>query len=173
MRIITKVLDAIYMVIRYAIAVILGVAILLTFTEVIRRYIFGKSFIWSEELMRYLFVYVGFVGGAAAFREKSLSCFDLISKKIKSQRAKAILDLVINTAIIGLVMFLGIKGVRVAGLPSIAKQHSVGLGLSMKYVYMAIPIGCFLMAVFGLENYMEIIPRVIGKKTAVEDGGNS
>ena len=112
MKYVTKVLDAVYIIIRYLIAIILGMAIVLTFTEVIRRYFWGKSFIWSEEFLRYLFVYVGFIGGAAAFREKALSSFDLISKKIKSKRNKAILDIIINTAIIALVAFLGVKVLR-------------------------------------------------------------
>ena len=63
-----------------------------------------------------------------------------------------------------MVAFLGVKGVKVAMLPSITKQHSVGLGLSMKYVYIAIPIGCFLMTVFGLENYITLVPKLFVQK---------
>ena len=96
MRFIKKILDAIYIGVRYALAAILGFAILLTFFEVIRRYLFGKSFVWSEELMRYLFVYVGFIGGAAAFRDKGLACFDLVTKKISSHTARKVIALVID-----------------------------------------------------------------------------
>lgn len=159
MKYIKKILDAIYIAVRYALAAILGFAIILTFVEVIRRYLFGKSFIWSEELMRYLFVYVGFIGGAAAFREKGLACFDLVTKKISSPKARKIISLVIDLGVIGFSLYMGIKGVQVVGLPSIARQTSAGLNLPMPVVYAAIPIGFFLMVLFGIENIVTILSR--------------
>lgn len=157
MRFIKKILDAIYIGVRYALAAILGFAILLTFFEVIRRYLFGKSFVWSEELMRYLFVYVGFIGGAAAFRDKGLACFDLVTKKISSHTARKVIALVIDLGVIGFSLYMGIKGIQVVGLPSIARQTSAGLNLPMPVVYAAIPIGFFLMVIFGIENMIAIL----------------
>ena len=159
MKYIKKILDAIYIAVRYALAAILGFAIILTFVEVIRRYLFGKSFVWSEELMRYLFVYVGFIGGAAAFREKGLACFDLVTKKISSPKARKIISLVIDLGVIGFSLYMGIKGVQVVGLPSIARQTSAGLNLPMPVVYAAIPIGFFLRVLFGIENIVTILSR--------------
>ena len=68
-----KLMDVIYSLIRICIAAALVVMVAVTFVEVIRRYVFGLSFIWSEELVRFLLVATSFLGGAAAYRAKALA----------------------------------------------------------------------------------------------------
>ena len=50
--------------------VAMGVMLLLIFMQVITRYFFGYTFEWSEELARFLFVWVVFLGSALLMRPR-------------------------------------------------------------------------------------------------------
>ena len=99
------VFELISKIIQYMITAILIFMVLLMFTEVLRRYIWSVQFIWSEEFIRFLAVWVAFLGGAAAYHEKALVCFDLISGKLHG-KGKLILDLITNTIMLVLFIFI-------------------------------------------------------------------
>ena len=95
-----KLMDIIYSVIRICIAAALVVMVVVTFVEVIRRDAFGLSFIWSEELVRFLLVATSFLGGAAAYRAKALALLDLVTSRLNHATQK-IIDMIVTIMIIG------------------------------------------------------------------------
>src|SRR5699024_11998103 len=56
--------------------------ILLTFLQVCLRYMFSHSFAWIEEVSRYLFVWIVFLGAAIAFDADSHIKIDVIENKL-------------------------------------------------------------------------------------------
>src|SRR5699024_11533524 len=56
--------------------------ILLTFLQVCLRYMFSHSFAWIEEVSRYLFVWIVFLGAAIAFDDDSHIKIDFIENKL-------------------------------------------------------------------------------------------
>ena len=151
--------DRLYNVIRVSIALIVLFTISLMFIEVIRRYCFGQQFTWSEELMRFMFIYVAYIGGAAAFKHGALVCFDLISSRFPIKIRNRI-NIFNNTIIIGFLAFMCYRGILTVMSPSINKQLSAGLNISMSIPYAAIPIGCFLMICFAIDNYKTLFARL-------------
>ena len=85
-----KVVNFFYKVIMYTVSAALAIMIMVAFIEVVRRYLLGKSYIWADDLIRYLIVYVGFVGGAAAYRDNNLASLDLVTR-LFPQKAQLIL----------------------------------------------------------------------------------
>ena len=55
-------------VIKHVSAFLFAAATLIAFTQVICRYIFNSSLFWAEELIRYLFIWMFFLGAAEASR---------------------------------------------------------------------------------------------------------
>lgn len=153
-------IDWVCKIIQYLVSVILVFMALLMFAEVVRRYLFGLQFGWSEELIRYLAVWVAFLGGAAAYHEKSLVCFDMIRKKLEGKAgiAAALLSNIIILAFLVLICYLGIKNIL---SPSVYRQSGVGLKVSMAIPYAAIPAGTGLMALFTLNNCFHLIGECV------------
>jgi TRAP-type C4-dicarboxylate transport system permease small subunit len=116
--------------IQFAVAVVLSFMVLLMFVEVLRRYWFGQQFLWSEELIRYLAVWVAFFGGAAAYGEKSLVCFDLLSGKLKGT-SKLVIDLCSNTIVLLFLLFVFHLSLKTVSAPSMVNQIGIGLKVSM------------------------------------------
>lgn len=155
-------------IIQYLVSIILIFMALLMFAEVVRRYFFGMQYAWSEELIRFLAMWIAFLGGAAAYREKSLVCFDLISGKMKG-KVKFALEMLCNTFVLIFLILIFYLGIQNVFSPSTYKQVAIGLKVSMSFPYAAIPVGTGLMILFTLNNYFDIIGRRL-KKESIEKG---
>jgi TRAP-type transport system small permease protein len=68
MAFINKVIDGYCRLIGYLLAAMLAVMVLLVFGNVVMRYVFNSGFTVSEELSRWLFVWLTFLGAVAALR---------------------------------------------------------------------------------------------------------
>ncbi|MCK0148868.1 TRAP transporter small permease [Marivita sp. S6314] len=112
--------------------------------EVLRREVFSYSSIWGEEIVRYSFIYLAWVGAAAAVKERAHIRIDVVMHYL-GPRTKALLyifgDLVMfGVAIIAL--FWSLETVHVS-----YKFGSVthGLRISNVWFLMAVPLGFTLM----------------------------
>ena len=162
MKILTKILDKVELAARGFTAGILALMLVVSLLEIVRRYIMGSSSIWTDELVKYCIVMVAMIGGAACFRKGELVAFTLLKDRIFG-KARLALELVINTIVLGFAAFIFQNSVTTLKMPSIAKQISMGLRVSMKWFYLPITIGLLLIVIFAIEAY----PRYI---KAYKDG---
>jgi TRAP-type C4-dicarboxylate transport system permease small subunit len=155
-------MDNIVRIITVFLAVSLSVMTFVTVLEVVRRYIFGASFPWAEELVRFLLVWVTFVGGAAAFRSGNLVILDMLVGRL-SERSRNVFQIFTNTVIFIFLLFLFNNAFKYIFSPVIVKQISIGLGVPMTVPYAAIPLGIGIMILFCIENYGIFVKR-LGKE---------
>ena len=112
-----------------------------TFAQVVTRYGLSDPLIWSEELARYLFVWVSMIGAALAIREGGHFGLDLLIRRMPAFRP--ILAPVVTTVmIVFLVIFLktGIDETRLASM-----QFAMTFPMRMQWAYLALPVGAGLM----------------------------
>ncbi|MCX7258188.1 MAG: TRAP transporter small permease [Polaromonas sp.] len=79
---ITKLIDAYCQFISYLIAAALAVMVVLVFGNVFMRYAFDSGFIISEELSRWLFVWLTFLGAVVAVRDNGHLGTDMLVGKL-------------------------------------------------------------------------------------------
>ncbi|WP_135506450.1 TRAP transporter small permease [Roseovarius aestuariivivens] len=112
--------------------------------EVLRREIFSYSSIWGEEIVRYSFIYLAWIGAAAAVKERAHIRIDVIMHYL-GPRTKALIyilgDLVMFVVAI-IALYWSFESVHVS-----AKFGSVtdGLRISKVWFLMALPVGFSLM----------------------------
>ena len=112
--------------------------------EVIRRELFAYSSIWGEEIVRYSFIYLAWIGAAAAVKERAHIRIDVILHYFGPRMKAAFYifgDLVM--LVVALVaLYWSYETVHVS-----AKFGSVshGLRISMVWFLMAVPLGFALM----------------------------
>ncbi len=158
MKLYHKFSKLLYQILRWATALVVVAMLALMLVEVVRRYLFDKTFPWSDEIIRYLLLYCTFLGGAAAYYQKGLVAFTLIYDKLPKV-AQTFLMLVTNTICLAFFAFLTKYAFLKVTSKSVVKSISTSSGLSMAVPYMAIPIGLILMIVFTIDFY----PDLIGK----------
>lgn len=153
MKFFGKILDLIAEAIKWVVSAILLFMVCVTFLEVIRRYAFGRSFGWADECIRFLIMWVTFLGGAAAFRKGSLVCFDLVTSAL-SQRIQKILKLLMYLAL--LLVFAGLiyYSTRATLSPSVTKSVGTGFKVSMIWAYLPMPVGFTLMELFCIDEVL-------------------
>ena len=162
MKFIDKLVDAISLAAKALVGTCLAIMLLISIVEVVRRYLFNASFPWSEELIRYLMIWIAFIGGAAAYKNGGLVFFDLILNKFKP-KVKATINLITNTAVLCFCIYMCERAWSYTFTASVANQITVGLKISMSIPYLGIPIGLMLFVVFSLYNYRKLIPAFLAK----------
>lgn len=163
MEVYRKIVSTLHDILLYAVSAGLVIMIVLTALEVVRRYYFGLSFSWSEELVRYLMIMVTFFGGAVAYRDKGLVALDLITGKF-SKKGKAIAGLCTEVLTIIIVLLLLIYTVKAITQPAVYMQKSIGLKISMAVPWLSMPIGLGAMLVFAPEHFISIVEELSGGK---------
>ena len=114
--------------------------------EVLRREIFAYSSIWGEEIVRYSFIYLAWIGAAAAVKERVHIRIDVLIHYV-GPRVKALIyifgDLVMFS-IAAIALYWSWESVHVSW-----KFGSVshGLRISMVWFFMAVPLGFAIMIV--------------------------
>jgi len=63
---------------RYLMLVFYSTIVFVIVTEVVRRFALSYSSLWGEEIARYMFVYLGWVGASYAVRERTHIRFDTV-----------------------------------------------------------------------------------------------
>ena len=122
--------------------------------EVILRKGFGTSLIITEELARYLLVWVVFLAGAIGIRDKSHIRINALVKRL-SPRVQMILALCAHALSLFFLALLLMESIRI--LPSQFSQMCITFDVPMFYFYLAIPVGCVLMALFLVPKIREVL----------------
>ena len=79
---VNKLIDAYCRLIGYLIAAALAVMVVLVFGNVFMRYVFNSGFTLSEELSRWLFVWLTFLGAVVALRENAHLGTDMLTSRL-------------------------------------------------------------------------------------------
>ena len=130
------------------IAVLLCIMVLMVAVQVLSRYVFHTSLSHTEELVRYFFVWVTFLGiAAAAYRKKHLSVAVAASfipeKFIKWTR------LVSGMCALLFAFVIFFSGIRVVFLQIRTHQTTAALGMPMWIIGLAVPV-CSLVLIARL-----------------------
>ena len=122
------------------VAVMTGVV----FLQVLYRYVFSQPLQWSEELARYLFVWLSIIGAALALQKKGHFGLDLFYKMLSTrlQRFIKFPVVLLMGIVIFVILFHGIILVQKTAL-----QESPAMGISMAWAYASLPAGGALMAI--------------------------
>lgn len=123
---------------------IVGVMTVVVFLQVLYRYVFAQPLQWSEELARYLFVWLSIMGATLALQKKGHFGLDLFYKMLSSrfQRMVKFPVYLLLGIVIFVILFQGIILVQKTAL-----QESPAMGISMGWAYASLPVGGALMAI--------------------------
>jgi TRAP-type C4-dicarboxylate transport system permease small subunit len=129
---------------RWALLVFYSMLVITMSVEVLRREVFSYSSVWGEEIVRYAFIYLVWIGAAAAVRERAHIRIDVIFE-FCSSRAKAWLylfgDLVMLVVAVT-ALYFSWESVAVS-LKFGSVSH--GLRVPMTWFLSAVPIGFVLL----------------------------
>ena len=163
----SKILDMIESVVKFFIAASFIVMVFAMIYQVILRYIFSASNIWSEELSCFLFAYIIMLGAGIATRKGSHLQVDFLINLLKP-KGKCIVTIISTFAGICFLVFFGYHAIILC--ESTANSISTGLKLPMTYVYASLPIGAVLMILSSIEVILKNVDTI---KNIERQGGDA
>lgn len=115
-----------------AIAFSLAAMSIAVFGNVVLRYVFNSGLTWSEEISRYLFVWMVFLGAIAALKDKMHLGVDIVVNPLPKKLQKVVF--LISNAIVLYLLWLVLQG---SWKMTILNMNSTGpaTGMPLSYLY--------------------------------------
>lgn len=131
------------------VVLLMGVITGVVIGETFMRGVVGASLIVTDELSRYLMVWTALLAAALLVYEDGHIRIALLPDALGPRVGKLVyaVSQIIVIAFLVMVIFASVMI-----MPSITRQNTVTLGVSMAWFYAALPVSSGLMAVFALRN---------------------
>ena len=123
--------------------------------QVASRYLLGDPSSFTEEVARFLLLWIGLLGGCHAYRTRSHLGLDLISEKLPASGRHAARGAVLLVTLLFALVVLVYGGGQLVALTLALKQTSAALGIPMGYVYLVLPLSGLLIALYSLVMWLE------------------
>jgi TRAP-type C4-dicarboxylate transport system permease small subunit len=140
----------------------MSVMLVVIFAQVVSRYIFEFTPEWSEELARYLFVWVVFLGSALIMGESGHLAVQFVPNHFKGTAVGNVLKIVINLSGYVFILLLLVQGAKMTQVMTF--QISPGLEIPMSWVYSVIPLSALLMLLYLARDTVRIVRDLSGPK---------
>jgi len=146
-------------VIQNLLVFLMALMVLNVLWQVFTRCIMNDPSSFTDELARYLLIWLGLLGAAYVTGQKMHLAIDYLLNKSKP-KVKGILEYVINISIFLFALFvMVIGGVNLVSLTLYLKQISAALQIQLGYVYIVLPLSglliMFYTAVDIVQQYKE------------------
>ena len=148
LEILRKITDAI-------VAILFAVLVTLVLIQVFTR-MFHMSQTWIDEISKFVFVWVTYLGGAITVRKGANITFDLVLEGVHGKTYK-ILFTFVNIVCVIFLATMAVLGSQAAWANRV--QLSTMTRVNMGLMNMAIPIGCVLMIIAQVEYYFSTLKK--------------
>ncbi len=143
-------------------ATLMGLMVVNVTWQVLSRYVIGIPSSFTDELARYMLIWVGMLGAAYVAGNNEHLAIDILPQKLAG-KAQAKLFIFIHLIIIGFavpVMIFG--GSNLVYITYILEQKSASLQVPLTYVYTIIPISGLLILFYqiaDIKSHLQHYPK--------------
>ena len=139
-------------ILKHALILIMVALVASVSWQVISRYIFSSPSSWTEEVARFLLIWIAVLGAAYAFRTSAHLGLDIIPKKLTGKSAKMLKLFTLLVVVAFSVAVLIIGGGSLVALTWELKQYSAVLGLPIAFVYSIIPVTGTIICIYAIAS---------------------
>lgn len=144
-------------------AVLLIAMTALVIYQVFTRYVLNSPADFTEELVRYLLIWTGFIGAAYGFSTRQHMALLLLPNKMTPEKRKVLMIALDTLVFVFALAVLTVGGTKLAF--SARKEFSSLLGISRSLVYSMAPIsGVFIMVAQAINIWEDATGKTIGEE---------
>ena len=163
-----KIVETIDVVLKNALIVLMVAMVASVSWQVISRYVFSSPSSWTEEVARFLMIWIGVLGAAYAFRTGVHLGLDILPKKLTGRSAELLKQFTVAVVMLFAIAVLVVGGGSLVSLTWELRQYSAVLGLPIALVYSVIPIAGVLICIYAIAVSMGAITA---ESEAAKDSG--
>lgn len=121
-----------------------------TFANVLARYFFNSPIQWAEELARYAFIWVVFMGAVVCTKRKRHIAIDVLLHTLPT-RSTAWARLLVDCCTLGIALVIAYYGWK---LTAAATQITATLQVPHSVVYVVVPVSAALIILHTLGDFL-------------------
>ena len=136
-------------------AALMGLAVLNVVWQVVSRFVVGSPSAFTDELARYLLVWIGLLGAAWGVGRRLHVAVDLLPRRLPPR-----LEAGLERLVLGVVFAFGagvmvFGGLGLVGLSFELGQTSAALGLPLGVVYLALPLAGLAVCLYTAADWLQ------------------
>jgi TRAP-type C4-dicarboxylate transport system permease small subunit len=132
-----------------------------TFANVLARYVFNSPFPWAEEIGRYGFIWLTFIGAVLCTKHKKHICIDIVVVFLP-RRAQLIFKLLADAAVVVLMIIMVYYG---SILAASATHPTATLSMPTYFVYAVVPLSASLILLHSAKDFWRDLQSAFGGGT--------
>jgi TRAP-type C4-dicarboxylate transport system permease small subunit len=129
---------------------------ILVAVQVFCRYILNSSLFWSEELARYMLVWLSFFGATVAYYRNLHPGVDALTTRISAAKQR-ISRLLVHFTAMGLAVIMVISGTQFAWF--VRMQISPALSIHKWIILIVIPLSGMILFVYALAFFLKTLQQ--------------
>jgi len=133
-------------------ALIMGIMVINVLWQVASRYLVGEPSSFTDELARYLMIWVGVLGAAYVSGRKMHVAIDVLPSKASKGTQRKLKGLVYVLIILFALFAMVVGGSRLVYISYLLGQKSPALQIPLALVYMVIPLSGLLIIYYKLND---------------------
>ena len=118
---------------------------------VFTRYVIGHQAGWTEELARFLLIWIGILGAAYASGQRMHLAINLLETKLNLQNQQFLQKIISSLVILFAVSVMVIGGLRLVYITQVLGQQSAALRIPMSLVYGIVPVSGLLVVFYQIN----------------------
>lgn len=151
-----------------ALVVLMAIMVLNVLWQVASRYLVGSPSSFTDELARYLLIWVGLLGASYVTGKKMHLAIDILPSTLQGKKERN-LNIFINTIVALFAFFVMVwGGIKLVYITLTLEQTSATLNLPLGYVYSVLPLSGLIIIYYSIVNLTEKRedPEELGKELA-------
>ena len=133
-------------------AILMGIMTIDVLWGVFTRYAMGSQASWTEELARFLLIWIGILGAAYAAGKDMHLAIDLLRPRLNNSGQKRLYLLISSLIIIFAFVVMVVGGIRLIYITQVLGQLSPALRIPMAVVYSVVPLSGLLVIYYKADN---------------------
>lgn len=149
-----KAVDAIDGILRVILTVMMALLVIDVTWQVLTRFILPQPSSFTEEVARFLLIWISLIGGAYAYRLQSHLGLDLLVRKLSKEHARFVFKFCCVLVAVFAISVLIVGGSNLVAITWQLGQHSPVLNIPMALVYSVLPISGVLFLLYSLLFFL-------------------
>ena len=133
---------------------IMGLMVVNVLWQVFTRFIMSNPSSFTDELARYLMIWVGVLGAAYVSGKNMHVAIDVLSNRLTEKKQKKLSLFVHGIVILFSLLVLVIGGARLVYITAVLNQNSPALHIPLAIVYAIIPISGLLIIYYKTNDIL-------------------
>jgi len=131
---------------RVILLILLAAMTVVTVLQVFMRYVMESSLTWSEELARFCFIWLVYIGISYGVKRAKHVRVEAILSIVK-RRGKFVINLIANVLFLYFAIYATYYGFTIMNTIQMSGQMAPSLGIPMSIMYLGMPIGMVLTVI--------------------------